>query len=162
MKRPINVIRSIGHGSSELSAYDDALFNAGIGNCNIIALSSVIPPGWEPEDRCTVASTANWGDRLYVVQAMASSSSGRRAGLAAGIGWAIFDHTGGLMVEHHAEAETPEMAAADVERQIGMSIDDMCSRRQATPCKTGKVIACGAERGPTCVLVVALFQADRW
>lgn len=162
MKRPINIIRAIGHGSSELSAYDDALLNAGIGNCNIIALSSVIPPGWKPDDQRAVVSTPNWGDRLYVVQAMASSDGAGRAGLAAGIGWVLFDHAGGLMVEHHAISETQQFAVADVERQIGRSIDDMCSRRQASPVKTGKVIASADELGPTCVLVVAVFQAERW
>ncbi|MGN6318145.1 pyruvoyl-dependent arginine decarboxylase [Trinickia sp.] len=164
MKRPINVIRAIGRGSSELSAYDDALFEAGIGNCNIIALSSVIPPGWEPDEQRTVARTASWGDRLYVVQAMSSSggAGSDAAGLAAGIGWVMFDHTGGLMVEHHAVSATPELAAAEVDRQIGLSIDDMCSRRQAAPSKTGKTIASAQARGPTCVLVVALFQAEGW
>lgn len=162
MKRPISIIRAIGRGSSELSAYDDALFNAGIGNCNIIALSSVIPPGWEPDDQRGLASTPRWGDRLYVVQAVASSDGSRRAGLAAGIGWALFAHTGGLMVEHHAISPTEELAAADVERSIRLSIDDMCSRRGTSPVKTGKVVVSVADNGPTCALVVAVFQAEGW
>lgn len=163
MKRPISVIRAIGRGASELSAYDDALFNAGIGNCNIIVLSSVIPPGWEPDDQAELALAPAWGDRLYVVQAMASSDGRARMALSAGVGWVLFGHTGGLMVEHHAIAPTAARAAADVERNIGRSIDDLCSRRQASPVKTGSAVVSVAESGgPTCALVVAVFQAERW
>lgn len=162
MKRPIGVIRSVGRGSSELSAYDDALFKAGIGNYNIIALSSVIPPGWTPVEQRISTLEHEWGDRLYVVQAVASSDGSHGAGLAAGIGWVLFDHSGGLMVEHHAISATPELAAQDVDRKIGMSIDDLGSRRQALPVGTGKLVVSAAEDGPTCVLVVAVFQAERW
>jgi arginine decarboxylase len=162
MSRSISVIRTIGHGRSELSAYDDALFKAGIGNCNIIALSSVIPTGWVVEERTKLASIPRWGNRLYVVRALSSSDGSRRSGLSAGIGWTILDHGGGLMVEHYAMRPTAEEAAKDVENKIDTSIADICLRREATAANTGRLIVSAMEDGPTCALVVAIFQDADW
>ncbi len=40
----IHIGTSIGTGETELSAFDTALYNAGIANYNLLYLSSVIPP----------------------------------------------------------------------------------------------------------------------
>lgn len=43
-KRTIYVTSGIGEGQTNLSAFDAALWDAGIANFNLIKLSSVIPP----------------------------------------------------------------------------------------------------------------------
>lgn len=158
----IPVIAAIGLGQTELSAYDDALWKAGIGNVNVIALSSVIPPGWIPTPQAAPDSRPAWGNRLYVVQAAASTDGQRDTGLAAGIGWALFDHGGGVFVEHHGESAEAATALHDVERDIAMSIADLCLRRNATPVSQGKVTLSATASQPCCVLVVAVFQEEPW
>ncbi|MQA18860.1 pyruvoyl-dependent arginine decarboxylase [Rugamonas rivuli] len=161
-RRIIPVITGIGHGQTELSAYDDALWKTGIGNFNVIALSSVIPPGWEPVLQSEPDLRRKWGNRLYVVQAAASSSGLRDTGLAAGIGWAIFDHGGGVFVEHHGAAADAASALQAVERDIELSIADLCERRAAVPARLGKATISATACGPCCVLAVAVFQQEDW
>ena len=161
-RRIIPVVTGIGHGHTELSAYDDALWKAGIGNFNVIALSSVIPPGWEPAPQSEPDLRRTWGNRLYVVQAAASSSGQRETGLAAGIGWAIFDHGGGVFVEHHGTAADAGSALQTVERDIELSIADLCLRRTAVPARRGKATISAMASGPCCVLAVAIFKQEDW
>lgn len=158
----IPVIAGVGLGQTELSAYDDALWKAGIGNFNVIALSSVIPPGWIPARQTAPNVRPVWGNRLYVVQAAATSDGRRGIGLAAGIGWAIFDHGGGVFVEHHAQSADAVAALDDVERDIAMSISDLCLRRDATPVSQGKVTVSATASQPCCALVVAVFKEEDW
>jgi arginine decarboxylase len=160
--RTIPVITGIGHGQTELSAYDDALWKTGIGNFNVIALSSVIPPGWLPTPQAEPDVRRVWGNRLYVVQAAATASGQQDAGVAAGIGWAIFAHGGGVFVEHHGVAGDAPAALQAVERDIELSIADLCQRRGEVPASQGKAtISASAER-PCCALVVAVFQEEDW
>lgn len=161
-RRIIPVITGIGHGQTELSAYDDALWRTGIGNFNVIALSSVIPPGWEPALQQEPDVRQVWGNRLYVVQAAASSGGHRETGLAAGIGWAIFDHGGGVFVEHHGEAADAASALRAVEHDIELSIADLCERRGAAPARQGKATIAATASRPCCVLAVAVFQQEDW
>ncbi|MEM4990809.1 pyruvoyl-dependent arginine decarboxylase [Collimonas sp. H4R21] len=162
MKRTIPVISSIGTGQTELSAYDDALWKAGIGNCNLIPLSSVIPPAWAPRSNARLDFIPRWGNRLYVVQAMCTAGDNARIGLAAGIGWAIFDHGGGVFVEHHAVSSDADHALRDIERQIALSIDDLCHRRDALPVIQGKMTTSTTAHVPSCALVVAVFKEEDW
>ena len=83
----IDIISGSGVGQTSLSAFDAALFACGAHNCNLISLSSVIPPGATifPRERFT-AAPGGFGDRLYVVKAeMRAETPG--AVIAAGLGW---------------------------------------------------------------------------
>lgn len=162
MNRTIPVMASVGHGRTALSAYDDALCRAGVANCNLIALSSVIPPGWAPRQQARLDFVPRWGNRLYVVQAKAASDGEPRTGLAAGIGWALFDHGGGVFVEHEASAPDADDALAEVERRIALSLADLCQRREAEPARRGQVTVGATANGPGCALVVAVFQQENW
>ena len=46
MELPTRIILTsgIGIGSTKLNAFDNALLNAGIGNFNLLSVSSIIPP----------------------------------------------------------------------------------------------------------------------
>lgn len=162
MKRTIPVMASVGHGRTALSAYDDALWRAGVANCNLIALSSVIPPDWMPQQQARLDFVPHWGNRLYVVQAKAVADGARPTGLAAGIGWALFGHGGGVFVEHAASAAHADDALAEVERRIALSLADLCQRRDAEPVARGQVSVGATADGPGCALVVAVFQQENW
>jgi arginine decarboxylase len=39
------LVSGVSEGSSKLNAFDHALLNAGVGNCNLLKVSSILPPG---------------------------------------------------------------------------------------------------------------------
>jgi arginine decarboxylase len=97
-----------GSGPTPLSAFDAALCAAGVGEYNLVRLSSVIPP-----HSCLVRSgaqgqlTGRWGDRLFCVYAsQLAELAGEQAW--AGIGWVLRqDGSGaGLFVEHEGPASS--------------------------------------------------------
>jgi arginine decarboxylase len=135
------------------------LDNAGIGNFNLVQLSSVIPAGSSIDDRDGAAATVDgeWGDRLYVVMATAEVDRlGEEAW--AGIGWVQQqDSRKGLFVEHHGPAK-PELQA-----EIMNSLGSMCERRgdQFEPTRYHlRGTTCVGT--PVCALVVAIFEPQAW
>lgn len=155
----VPVVAGVGTGSNELSAYDDVLYRIGVGNLNIITLSSVLPPGWVPRVQQTLENETVWGNRLFVVQARAVSRT-PGATVAAGIGWVLFEH-GGILVEHEAVVSTTG-AATIVERDIAESISDVRRRRGMVPIGAGNLVVSAQVDGPTCVAVLAVFQEVPW
>ena len=95
----IAVSKGLGIGPTELSAFDQALVNAGVANFNLIYLSSVLPPGSD------VVVTENpekpigeWGDKLYVVMAQMRTIH-RNQEVWAGVGWIQDENTSDTRVE---------------------------------------------------------------
>ncbi|WP_267897923.1 pyruvoyl-dependent arginine decarboxylase [Nocardia suismassiliense] len=147
-----------GVGPTAMSAFDAALRELGVGDANLIRLSSVIPPRATLERTARVRKPIPWGDRLYCVYAAQHAlEPGQTA--AAGIGWVLRDDGSGagLFVEH--EAETTE----EVTTLIQSSLDDMARHR---PESFGPVRMCTTEArsttGPTCALVLAAYRTAPW
>lgn len=153
----IPVARGAGHGPTELAAFDAALLDAGVGDRNLIALSSVLPPGSAVHRVARIANApGSWGDRLYCVLAEARTSE-PDAEVWAGIGW-MQDETGkGLLVEHHGPSEESlrELIAASL-RALGRSRNLVFPR---TGTETSGARCTGS---PVCSLVVAVFAAEAW
>ncbi len=154
----ISIRTGSGTGATTLSAFDDALHRAGAADLNLIALSSVIPPGsritllTEPAPRVE----AGFGDRLYCVL---STGYAREPGetVWAGLGWALREDGGGLFVEHHAGNE------ASVREQIQLSLADMTWRRGGGYGETRMVLASAHYVDqPVCALVVAPYATTTW
>jgi len=155
----ITVTWGTGFGSTKLSSFDKALWDAGIANLNLICLSSVIPPGSKIElkkSRQNISSK-DYGKRVYVVLA---SKSTRKFGECAyaGLGWCMNkNEKKGLFVEHHGRSET------EVSRKIQNSLTDMVKYRKD---KYGKIeekivgIECKAK--PVTALVCAVYQIKDW
>src|SRR5262245_13933136 len=150
---------AIGRGSTQLAAFDAALFGAGVANLNVIRLSSVIPPGGEivEVDRCPFTNEGGWGDRLYAVYAeQRTSIPGEQ--VWAGVGWAQDGETGrGLFVEHEGTREH------DVREQIAASLRDLQAIRRL---ELGPIRSCvvGAmcTGTPTCALVICGYATEPW
>lgn len=81
---------------SKLNAFDRALVDAGIGNCNIVPVSSILPSGAEECEVCDIPA----GSIVFVVMARMDGSEGEVLG--AGIAWA-WEEEGkfGIVVEAH-------------------------------------------------------------
>lgn len=153
----IHVVTSTGAGLTEISAFDEALYKAGVHNLNLIPLSSVIPP----ETHVQIVPRVNindghWGKRLYCVMS-------RHIGVTfseevwAGLGW-VQTHDGrGLFVEHHAESQQ------SVKKMIDNSLNDMIRYRSEGFGEIQYAIV-GAEciDRPVCALAIATYQIANW
>ena len=153
------IAAAVGRGSTELSAFDDALIDAGIANFNLIRLSSVIPPHSDivRVPTCPFGESGGWGDRLYVVYAdQRTSEPGQQAW--AGIGWTQDQITGrGLFVEHEGHSED------EVRCQIAASLEDLYEHRGlAHDSFETCVIGSMCSGSPTCAFVVCAFAVEPW
>ena len=153
----IVVTAGAGCGPTELAAFDRALAEAGIGNLNLIPLSSVIPAQSMVILGQPRVTEDQWGHRAYVVIAeRRESRSGDQAW--AGLGWVIDEDTGaGLFVEHVGQSD------AAVRADITASLEAMKSWRART---LGPIhmltmgATCSCE--PVCSLVAAVFRIEGW
>ncbi|WP_227983694.1 pyruvoyl-dependent arginine decarboxylase [Nocardia spumae] len=154
----IEIGTTIGTGATDLAAFDAALRELGVGEANLIRLSSVIPPRARVRRTTRVRQRIAWGDRLYCVYALGHASTAG-ATTAAGVGWALrADGSGaGLFVEHAAET------AAQVDDLIRASLADMTAARSA---RFGAVhtatIQARSDGRATCALVLAAYRAVGW
>lgn len=154
----IDVNAGLGTGPTELSAFDQALVNAGVANFNLIYLSSVLPPSSEVhviDGQHKPKGT--WGDRLYVVMAQQRTSTvGAEAW--AGIGWIQDEETKqGLLVEHEGHSE--EQVRSDIER----SLEALALNRSTTFGPMQMHVTGGRCEGePICALVTAVFESEPW
>lgn len=83
----ITVTSGIGKGETTLSAFDNALKDAGVYNYNLIKLSSVIPPNSKiVEEKIVPKDESEFGHRLYIVCAEERSDLFGHS-IAAGVGW---------------------------------------------------------------------------
>ena len=152
---PISVRTSAGTGQTQLSAFDDALWRAGVANYNLIRLSSVIPR----QSRITFDTdpvVGEHGDQLFCVYA---STQAERPGDTAwaGIGWTRDESGRGLFVEHSAASE------GDLDELIQLSLEDMIKRRGGGYGDIHAVkVSAHHDDQPTCALAIATYQVCGW
>ena len=157
--RTLYLASAVGHGTTELGAFDHALACVGAANFNLVRLSSVIPPGSvvEPCERLPSGEIGDWGDRLHVVYAaQAAGEPGQEAW--AGVGWVRDPVTGrGLFVEHEGLEEHA------VRADIKASLDDLQVTRGIDFGEQHSVVVGGSCVGtPICALVLCGFSAVSW
>jgi arginine decarboxylase len=146
-----------GDGPTPLAAFDNAMYDARVGNYNLIHLSSVIPPYSTIERAPFVGEPKDYGDRLYVVLASQTQTEvGKWAW--AGLAWTQEPSTlRGLFVEQHSFSEE------EVRRNLDLTIKSLINRR---PYDYGPIemevagIECKGE--PVCVMVVAAYKSLGW
>ena len=151
----ILITKGVGHGKTLLSAFDAALWDAGVANQNLIYLSSVIPPD-SKVIRKKLKNNNKYGQKLYCVMANKRINEiGREAW--AGIGWMQSEDGKGLFVEHTGSTE------GEVRRLIKQSLYDMKKYRKE---KFGRVSyavsGINCETDPVCTLVCAVYQIEDW
>jgi arginine decarboxylase len=155
----IRVSTGVGSGRTRLTAFDAALIDAGVGDFNLVRLSSVIPPA---STVLTVPGTdqirGDHGDLLYCVYAAAYCST-PHAEAWAGLGWSLAtDGSGaGLFVEHEGWSE--HEVSTDVEN----SLRSLSERRGSRYQKAGSVItSIRCIDQPVCGVAVASYRAVGW
>lgn len=161
----IKVVKGIGEGKTELSAFDGALKDAGVYNYNLVQLSSVIPPGSKVEvSDAYETPEGEWGHKLYIVKAEMRSNEAKKF-IAAGVGWYQLDDGRGLFVEHEIIGDTDIAVKSEIKYRISSSLKDLCNFRgiEFHDNKMKSVISVtrvGAK--PACALVLAVFESEGW
>lgn len=156
----IEVVSGIGQGPTELAAFDDAEMKMGVADCNLIRLSSVIPPGAEVVALDGATSIPiNWGDKLYCIYAdKRTSTIGDEAW--AGVGWILLDGGAkGLFCEHEGHSKE------SVEREIHDSLMSFMRVRNLEPDENlihTKISGIKCIDQPVCALTMAVYRAEGW
>ena len=155
----IRVSTGTGTGRTTLAAFDAALVAAGVGDFNLVRLSSVIPPGSRVlEVDGPDQLPGDHGDALYCVHAEAHASlPGHEAW--AGVGWSLHDDGSGagLFVEH--EGPSHEQVATDLVH----SLEDLSAARGNVYHPKGRrITGITCESLPVCAVVVATFRRAGW
>lgn len=103
--------RGVGKHRESLQSFELALRNAGIQHCNIVNVSSIIPPGCRLVPRERGLRTLDAGEITFIVLAKNSTNEQHRL-IAASIGVAIPSRREqyGYLAEHHSFGQTDEVA----------------------------------------------------
>jgi arginine decarboxylase len=103
--------RGVGRHREQLQSFELALRGAGIHYCNLVTVSSIIPPGCRQLAREKGLKRLHPGEVTYVILAKNASNEAHRL-FAASVGVAIPKGKGacGYVSEHHSFGQTDEMA----------------------------------------------------
>lgn len=162
----MNIIIASGKGLGKtlLSAFDAALFDAGVSNYNLLVLSSIIPPGSVIKLQKYKTPDSEYGHRLYVVMSEnRSRESGRYIGAA--IGWCQEEDGRGVFVEHHFTENSEEAVRNLLQEEVKHSLADLCRLRgySFSPKKMNiKMSVAKVTDAPSSVLVVAVYESQKW
>jgi len=116
------LVQGAAEGDSELTAFDNALRKAGIGDLNLIRVSSIVPPG----ARLSSLPDIPMGSLTPAAYAKAVSSEPGKT-IAACVGAGITP-TGGVLME-----ATAECSAEELEEQVRLMVDEGMRVRGLTP-----------------------------
>ncbi len=109
-----------GEGRSELTAFDAALYDAGVGNYNLVKMSSIMPPGAKPSQ---LHDDLPPGSLLPVAYgAITSAVPGETISAAVAAG--ITGTTYGVIMEHKGRAPREV-----IEREVTAMVREALTRR---------------------------------
>lgn len=155
----IYVVRGVGSGRTDLSAFDTALGDAGVADFNLVRLSSVVPPGSRVvEIDGPHPKMGRHGDRLYCVYAAGYATRPGEVAFA-GIAWALKKDgsAAGLFVEHTGSGQD------ELEALLSTSVEDLAANRGGDYEAAGAVIASAeCTSAPVCALVIAPYACAGW
>ena len=152
MEKKIYLVKGFGKASTKISAFDEALHDAGIMNMNLVYLSSVIPFGATIEYKGRYDLPIDVGQIQPVVMACISASTGDE--ISAGLGWCTAEE-GGVFVEVHGR-----YGEKKCQEDVLTSVTELCERRDWHWTSKPKCITSSARVNsqPTSVLVSAVYS----
>jgi len=152
----IKITYGVGEASTKLAAFDKALFDAGIGNYNLIKLSSIIPKRAKIKLGKIKYNQKEYGYKLYVVLSKCIETKPKKEAWA-GLGW-VQDQIGrGLFVEIEGSSEE------EVKNLINKSLKSMEEYRSEKYGKINhKIVGIKCKNKPVCALVCAIFKSEGW
>jgi len=117
--------RGVGVHKEKLASFEQALRSAGVAYCNLVSVSSILPPNAKIISRKRGEGLLNPGEITFCVMARSETNERNRL-ISASIGLAIPTdrHTYGYLSEHHAYGETDE--------ESGEYTEDLAAQMLAT------------------------------
>ncbi len=103
--------RGVGVHREKLAAFEQALRSAGVAYCNLVSVSSILPPGCKIIPRKRGEALLKPGEITHCVMARSETNERNRL-ISASVGIAVPTdrRTYGYLSEHHAYGETDEEA----------------------------------------------------
>lgn len=134
--QPTHYFIASGHaeGYSALNAFDQSLLEAGVGDTNLVRMSSILPPSCQRVERIQLP----YGALVPVAYAdMTSSVPGQIIAAAVAVGIPMDHRLPGLIMEHHGVG-----TLAEIEAQVReMAVQGMAYRNR----EMRDVVSIGAE-----------------
>lgn len=178
--RKAYLTRGLGRHREQLVAFELALRDAGVAAQNLVAVSSILPPGCEIVDRSEGEGFLIPGQILHVVMSRHESNvPGQQIGASVGIARPVDRGVHGFISEHHDAGLTEEgigshaedLAATMLATTLGLDFDPDLpwAERAAQIQASGQVLETGSrsvvarveEDGHwTCALSLAVFLMD--
>lgn len=146
-------------GPTALAAFDSSLQKAGLGDANLIYLSSVIPLGYTVITEPFNLNNQYQGDRVYIVCAdKRVTEPGKTA--VAGIGWVQTEAevSWGLFVEHSGSS------VGEVKEKIDLSLGAMMKNRPHYQWGKiqHKIVSIECISDPVDAFVAAVYKREEW
>ena len=174
--RRIFFTKGVGTHKEELHSFELALRDAGIEKCNLVQVSSILPPGCKVISKVKGLAELKPGAITYCVLSRCCSNEPRRL-LAASVGCAIpaDKRTYGYISEHHSFGQTEkqageyaeDLAAAMLASTLGIdfNIDESWDEKKEIFKISGKIVSTRnitqssivKNIGYTTVIAVAVF-----
>ncbi|MFA4917315.1 MAG: arginine decarboxylase, pyruvoyl-dependent [Syntrophales bacterium] len=168
--------KGVGTHKEELHSFELALRDAGIEKCNLVQVSSILPPGCKVVSRTQGLKELKPGALSYCVMSRCCSNEPRRL-LVASVGCAIpaDKNTYGYISEHHTFGQTEkqagdyaeDLAAAMLASTLGIdfNIDESWDEKKEIFKISGKIVSTRnitqssivKHQGYATVLAVAMF-----
>lgn len=153
----IQITSGVGEGVTETAAFDAALLNAGIGNYNLLYLSSIIPPHSKIVKHRFKAREGEYGNRLYIVIAKRIENEVGKFAWA-GLGWAQDAFSGKGFFAEESGGDKESVNKAVNESLAGMTDNRNLLKKNAN----SEIIGMKCTGKPVCALVVAIFGTEPW
>lgn len=109
------VTSGMGMDAEQTNAFDLALRDAGIGECNLVEVSSILPANAVETERSSVTITP--GNITFCVMSRADGKSGEIIGAGVGYGWLGVENENGeaerefgIVCEHHGHCSRDYLA----------------------------------------------------
>lgn len=124
--------KGVGIHKDKLASFEQALRKAGIEKCNLVNVSSILPPGCRKIRRETGLRLLKPGQIVFVVMARNSTNEpSRLISAAVGVAKPAFKEGYGYLSEHHAFGETAkksgdyaeDLAASMLATTLGITFD---------------------------------------
>lgn len=124
-----SVVSGAGISRYPLVAFDEALRKAGIGDYNLVEVSSVLPPACEYRECVDIPK----GSVLYTAYAVCTVSEGQVGSVAAAVAIPVSEHESGVIFH----AAYPDLDAE-------LHVRNMCSEAMANRTRdTAQICSCG-------------------
>jgi arginine decarboxylase len=145
-----------GVGATKLSAFDAALWDAGIAGYNLIYLSSVIPTNCEVVEERFCPKIEELGWKLYCVISIGHRSLDEGSDIWAGVGWAVGKRCGGIFIEEVSTSRDGVIG------KIENAYAEMSERRGDIGTLKTALIQAPPPTPFSCCVAAAVYKAEPW